>query len=506
MKAKRKRRFWLLGGGLGGAVLLGLVAYLTIPGRGSLPELPEPDYWPTDGWESVPPETQGFDSDKLAQGLHKLQEDGVAIDSLMIVRNGYLLLEANFTPYDGSFPHDMASVAKSVTTTLVSIAIEQGILDLDQPVVSFFPDRTIANMDERKMNLTIRDLVSMRNGMESGCFEGDEATLDAMRQSADWVQTALDRMMLHQPGTHFCYDSPGMHLLSAILQEATGMTELEYARQVLFEPLGIHEVIWETDPQGYTHGWGDLHLLPQDAAKLGLLWLHRGVWDGQQVVPAAWVSASIRAHSRLVGNEYGYGYGWWVSPVDFYALGRGGQFIRVLPSLNTVLVITGGEYDTGAVESFLIKTLIGARKSLPANPESQAALDAALAMLVQSPERESLASLPDTAWSVSGKEYACVENAAGVSRVRLELLDSNEASLTLTQYGVEAVWPVGLDGKYHLSSQGQGQRGYWENSQAFVLEIFDIGQLTRRLIYDNGSLEVEIPEAEMTLQCHVQNQ
>ncbi len=504
MKAKRKHRFWLLGGGLIVVVLLGLVAYLTIPGQGSLPELPEPDYWPTNGWRSVPPETQGFDSEKLAQGLRKLQEDGFAIDSLLIVRDGDLVLDANFTPYDGSFPHDMASVAKSVTTTLVGIAIEQGVLDLDQPVVSFFPDHTIANMDEYKENLTLRDLVSMRNGMESGCFEGDEATLDVMRQSADWVQAALDRKMVHQPGTHFCYDSPGMHLLSAILQEATGMTELEYARQVLFEPLGIHTVIWETDPQGYTHGWGDLHLLPQDAAKLGFLWLHKGLWDGQQIVPADWVSQSIQAHSRLVGNEYGYGYGWWVSPVDFYALGRGGQFIRVIPSRNTVLVITGGKYDTGAVESFLIKALLSARKTLPANPGGVAALDATLAMLAQAPERESLASLPDTAWSVSGKEYDCVENAAEVSRVRLEFNDADEASLSLTQYGVEAIWPVGLDGKYRLSPQGQGQRGTWESSQVFILEIFDIGQLTRRLIFDNGSLEVEIPEVEMTLQCRVQ--
>jgi CubicO group peptidase (beta-lactamase class C family) len=504
MKANRKRRFWLLGGVLILVATLGIVAYLTIPGRGRLPELPEPDYWPTDGWERVSPEARGFDSARLAQGLRNLQEKGIAIDSLLIVRDGYLVLEANFSPYDGSFPHDMASVAKSVTTTLIGIAIQQGILDLDQPVVSFFPDRSIANLDADKMNLTVRDLVSMRNGMESGCFEGDEATLEAMRLSVDWVQAALDRKMVYSPGTHFCYDSPGMHLLSAILQDAAGMTELDYARQFLFEPLGIHTVIWEADPQSYTHGWGDLHLLPQDAAKLGYLWLHKGIWAGQQIVPPSWVSESIRAHSRLVGNEYGYGYGWWVSPVDFYALGRGGQFIRVIPSLNTVLVITGGEYDIGQVESFLIKILLGARKSLPANPQGLAELDTALVMLVQAPARESLASLPDTALMVSEKEYQCAENAAGVSRVRLGFNDSDEASLSLTQDGVESVWPVGLDGKYRLSLQGQGQCGYWENSQVFVLEIFDIGQLTRRLIFDAGSLEVDIPEAELILQCHVQ--
>jgi CubicO group peptidase (beta-lactamase class C family) len=504
MKKNSKCRSWFLGVGLVSVVLLGFTAYLTIPGQGRLPELPEPDYWPTNGWERVSPETQGFDSEKLAQGLRKLQEDGVAIDSLLIVRNGYAILEANFEPYDGSFPHDMASITKSVTTTLVGIAIEQGIIDLDQSVVSFFPGRSIANLDARKIALTVRDLVSMRNGMESECFEGDEPTLNVMRQSSDWVQSALDRKMVHPPDTHFCYDSPGMHLLSAILQEVTGITALDYARQVLFEPLGIQTVIWETDPQGYTHGWGDLHLLPQDAAKLGYLWLHKGVWEGQQIVPASWVSESIRAHSRLVGNEYGYGYGWWVSPIDFYALGRGGQFIRVIPSLNIVLVITGGEYDAGQMQSFLVKILLGARKSLPANPQGLAELEATLVTLAQAPEPKSLASLPGIAWTISGKDYACAENVAGVSRLQLEFKDTVEASLSLTQYGLESVWPVGLDGGYRLSSQGQGQRGYWEDDAIFVLEIFDVGQLTRRFSFNEDTLRVEIPEAELTLQCREQ--
>src|SRR4030042_3022975 len=105
-----------------------------------------------------------------------------------------------------------------------------------------------------------------------------------MRSKPDWVQAALDRKMVHEPGTVVCYDSPGMHLLSAILQEATGMTALDFARQTLFEPLGIREVIWDDDPQGYTNGWGDLRLKPRDAAKIGYLWLNNGAWGGKQMV------------------------------------------------------------------------------------------------------------------------------------------------------------------------------------------------------------------------------
>ena len=330
------KKLWIAA--LSGAVLtiaalvifkLGSLAWIFTAGLREPVQVPEPDYWPTDGWRTTSPEEQGFDSAKLAEGLQALQDNQVDIDSLLIVRNGYIVLDAYFDPYDGTFPHDLASVTKSVMTTLIAIAAEQGKLDLDQPVVSFFPDRTIANLDERKARLTVRHLVSMRNGMESGCHDGDKPTIEAMRANPDWVQAALDRPMVAEPGTEFCYDSPGMHLLSAILQESTGMTSLDFARQYLFEPLGIQDVIWETDPQGYTRGWGDLHLLPEDLAKIGFLWLHRGNWDGKQVVSEAWVLDSVKTHSKFIEPDFGYGYGWWVAMADYQATGRGGQRARV---------------------------------------------------------------------------------------------------------------------------------------------------------------------------------
>ena len=107
----------------------------------------------------------------------------LSIDSLLIIRNGSVLLDAYFYPYDGTFPHDLASVTKSVMTTLIGIAADQGKLQLDQPMVSFFPDRTIANLDARKEHITVRHLAGMVNGFESGCMAGDEPTLDAMRSS-----------------------------------------------------------------------------------------------------------------------------------------------------------------------------------------------------------------------------------------------------------------------------------------------------------------------------------
>ncbi len=241
-----------------------------------------------------------------------------------------------------------------------------------------FPAALIANLDERKQRMTVRHLMGMVNGMELGCMDGDEQTLALMRAQPDWVQAALDRPMVAEPGTRNCYDSPGMHLLSAILQETTGMTALEFARQNLFEPLGIHEVIWEVDPQGYTRGWGDLHLLPEDAAKIGFLWLHRGQWDGRQIVPEAWVLDLVRPHSKFVQGDFGYGYGWWVSWGDYLASGRGGQKVRVIASRNTILVVTGNYYEYSEVEKWLLPMLISLDGARPANPEGEAALAAAL--------------------------------------------------------------------------------------------------------------------------------
>ncbi len=502
MKKVRISRLGLWSSSILILVLAGSLAYVFLPGQGNIPELPAPDYWPTDGWRVAPPESQGFDSAALANGLQAFGQD-FGIDSLLVVRNGYVVLDAYFYPYDGSFPHDVASVAKSFTTALVGIAVGQGKLQLDQPVISFFPERSIANLDDRKKSMTVRDLVSMQNGMESGCISRDEATLDIMRSSPDWVQAALDRPVVHQPGTHFCYDSPGMHLLSAILQQATGMTELEYARQVLFEPLGIHDVIWEADPQGYTHGWGDLHIKPEDAAKLGLLWLQRGMWDGQQIIPTDWTSQAVRAHSRLVGTEYGYGYGWWVSPVDFYALGREGQYIRVIPSLNTVVVLTGGGYDDSQVTSFLIKILIQANRVRPSNPAAAAELDRVLAELKKGSIPKYSSSLPGTAMAISGKDYACETNPAGITRLRLDFDSSQVAELSLKQNSQEVAWQVGLDGKFRLSSDGQAQRGYWEDEQTFVLEQFDIGDLLLRLHFNGDKLEIDITEAGITLKCEM---
>jgi hypothetical protein len=282
------------------------------------------------------------------------------------------------------------------------------------------------------------------------------------------------------------------------------MTALEYAHQYLFGPLGIHDVIWLADPQGYTYGWGDIHLKPEDAAKLGYLWLHNGVWDGEQIVSSTWVSDSVQAYSRMVGNEYGYGYGWWVTAVDFYAMGRGGQYIHVIPSRNTIVVITAGEDVINQVLPFLLKVLLSSGEELPANPSGQAELAAALVEVSQGSNLHPSASLPEKATEISGETFICDSNPVGVTSLRLDFNGPTEAGLSLQMNGQDIFWPVGLDGKYRMATDGQATSGFWEDKETFVLNIFDIGQLTRKLIFTESNLEISIPEVQINIACRLQ--
>ncbi len=441
------------------------------------------EYWPTEGWRSVTPESKGFDSAKLAEGLLAIR-DNLPVNSVLIIRDGYVIVDANFYPYDGAL-HDLASVTKSVMTTLVGIAADQGKLKLDQPMLSFFPDAALTDRSADREKITIRHLTNMASGLESTGIAGGEATLQQMLASDDWVHFALDRKVVSEPGTQFVYDSPGMHLLSAIVQKATGMTALDYARNTLFEPLGIHEVNWPSDPQGVTHGWGDLMLSPRDAAKIGYLFLNKGRWDGKQIVSSQWVEQATQRHIVAPDGE-GYGYGWWTAPEnngEYYAMGRGGQYIRVIPALNAVVVVTsqGAEWDQ--VVPYLEQALVDTEKPLPANPAGEDKLKAALAAIQQSPPAQAVSSLPDVAKTVSGVTYELANNSYHVKSIRLDFKDPAEAVMTLTFDDGRDPWtvPVGLDGVYRFyqgeNGRPAGCRGRWEDADTLSIDLNTIGNL-----------------------------
>ena len=216
-----------------------------------------------------------------------------------------------------------------------------------------------------------------------------------MEASPDWVQFLLDQPVVAPPGKQFSYCTSAVQLVSAIIQKATGMSAREFANQNLFAPLGIEPVsedLWPSDPQGVTIGGYELALTPRDMAKFGYLFLNKGQWDGQAVVPAEWVAASTTGHSNLEDVK-GYGYLWWIDPQGkwYAALGLRGQHIFVYPAVNLVVTFTsalpiGNNADLNPLMELLDNYILPAVKSnkpLPDNPDSQARLEAAAQALAQ---------------------------------------------------------------------------------------------------------------------------
>lgn len=486
------------------------------PGAPAAPAAPAAAYWPTTAWRTVPPEEQGIDSSKLADALLTMREEGVNIHSLMIVRNGSVFLDAYFYPYDGKTVHDLASVSKSIMTTLIGIAAEQGKLSLDDPMLSFFPDYTPANVDAAKEAITVRHLASMASGIDCTA-EQDELTLQQMKQAPDWVQFVLDRPVRWEPGSHFVYCSPAIHLLSPILEQATGMKALDFAQQYLFGPLGIQDVLWLTDPQGHNRGSEGVYLHPHDMAKLGYLWLNGGVWEGKQIVPAQWVHDAVQ-EIMPTGGETDYGYGWWVETESdgYSANGRGGQHIAMSPAPGFIVVTTGGGFKLSDIDPLLLPAIGDLEHPLPPNPDGVARLAEAVAAVAQPPQPQAVAPLPALAQEISGKTYVFPPNVREIESMRLDFDEADTATLTIGLTGRDLqTWPVGLDGMYRLSPGEQGlplgTRGHWEDDETFLFEYNNIGNndyVFLRMKYAGDSVTIDSQETahevSVGLEGHVQ--
>jgi CubicO group peptidase (beta-lactamase class C family) len=346
------------------------------------------DYWPTKGWRTASPESQGMDSDLLAKMLDSIWKKSIDIHSVLVIRNGYMVLDAYSYPYDSEIPHHIDACTQSISSALVGIGIDKGyIKDKSQPVLDFFPTRVAKNLDANKKTMTLENLLTMTTGLEcrdpflylqSGMM--DMVIPAEWRMSRDWVQFIIDLPMAESPGTRFQYCNGAPFLLSAILQEQTGMNALSFAEKHLFEPLGISEVGWPSNPQGITLGYGHLFMRPQDMAKIGYLYLNNGSWDGKQIISSQWISASTRKYIDTTLLP-GYGYHWWIaSPNVYTAAGNKGQFIMVAPEKNIVAIFTGrlSPEDFTIPIDLLSSYIISAVKSptpLPENTIGKKALE-----------------------------------------------------------------------------------------------------------------------------------
>lgn len=453
-------------------------------------EAKTPAHWPTRAWRTSTPEEQGLDSVRLAAAFDFLKEKDPNIHSLLIIRNGFIVADAAFYPFQDNGLHDLASVTKSMTSTFVGIAIRKGLIKgLDQPMLDFFADRKIANLDDRKKAITLRDLLTMRSGLQC-IVQPTEVTLFQMMNSPDWVQFMLDLPMTDRPGTKFIYNSGAVHLLSAILRKATGVTALDFARKELFGPLGITGVIWPMDPQGVSNdGWGDMRLRPRDMAKIGLLYLNNGVWDGKQILTPHWVETVT--HKRPEVPETDYGYLWWIyKDAGYYARGRGGQHIIVLPAQNMVIVTTGGGFTNGGplLETYILPAVHQGQGPLPPNPQGDALLVSKIGDAGRKPKAtvNAPAEWPATADRVAGRTFVLEPNPWRISAMTLKFHGHKEGTLTVAtsaDTGQNPVYPIGFEGEYIIGPGRYGLpaagKGRWESQDRLVIEIDEIGTINK---------------------------
>lgn len=321
--------------------------------------------FPSSEWAASTPEDQMMNSTRLSEIDQYLNDS--QIDSILIVRNGYLVYEEYPSGvYSQTQLHFLASCTKSVISALIGIAIEHGfIAGVDTAVLSFFPDVTIQNVDSRKEALTIEHLLTMTSGFdwdEWTYFYGDpNNTLTQMYESGNPVQFVLDRPMRTNPGEEWVYCSGASHLLSAIITKATGMSAYEFAMEYLFGPIGIDDAYWLIDAQGINLGGGGLSLAPRAMARLGHLYLNYGHWGHEQIVPEEWVRRSGEPLVDL-GNYDGYGYQWWSAPAlgAVYASGLYGQRICFFQAYNLVVVFTANIEDQSFEIDILTNCIIPA--------------------------------------------------------------------------------------------------------------------------------------------------
>lgn len=370
------------------------------------------------------PEAQGIPSAAILAFLDDAGQNLRDLHSFMLLRHGHVVAEGWWAPYAPEHPHMLYSLSKSFASTAVGLAVAEGRLTVDDRVLQFFPDDAPAEVSDNLAAMRVRHLLSMSTGHAVD-------TTGAMRENpdGDWVGAFLAQPVTHAPGSWFVYNSGATYMLSAILHKLTGETLLDYLQPRLFAPLGIIDPTWESCPRGINVGGWGLSVKTEEIARFGQLYLQQGNWQGQPLVPAAWIAEAAscqvdnnNGHNQNVDWQQGYGYQFWRCQHGAYrGDGAFGQFCVVLPEQDAVIAITAGVGDMQAVLDRVWRHLLPAMTAtpLPANPVGQKQLCAKLAGLALQPQAGE-ASSPMAA-TISGRSYTFAPNEQQIDAIEFDL-------------------------------------------------------------------------------------
>ena len=352
--------------------LIGLISLLALPAfTQSLPR--------------STPEAEGISSAAIQQYIEKIDPKKHELHSYMLIRHGKVISEAWWKPYAADKVHSMYSVSKSWTSTAIGFAVAEKRLTVQDKVLSFFPEYADLKDKPFIQDLRVQDLLTMSVGHEK------EPLRSVIVMQPDWIRGFLNHPIVAKPGTKFLYNTLATYILSAIIQKVTGETTLAYLKPRLLEPLHITGIDWESDQKGINVGGWGIRVKTEDMAKLGLLYLNKGKFEGKQILPAAWVEEATSKHidqepgataEKRATGQYadwiqGYGYQFWRSRNNsFRGDGAFGQYILMMPEQDAVLIITSESHDLPDDLNQVWNNLLPAfqPKALPKNPRALAAL------------------------------------------------------------------------------------------------------------------------------------
>jgi len=393
------------------------------------------------------PEEQGISSAALL-GFVKAAEEGIdAPHSFMLVRHGHVVAEGWWAPYAADKPHSLFSLSKSFTSTAVGLAVSDGKLGLDDPVLKFFPDQAPAEPSKNLRSMRVRDLLRMCTGQRD-----EDLRAFPFQSKLDLARVFLELPVPDKPGSHFVYNTAATYMLSAIVQKVTGETVLDFLRPRLFEPLGVSNPTWQASAQGISFGGFGLSVRTEDIARFGQLYLQKGQWRGRQLIPAGWVEAATSlqtSNGSDPGSDWdqGYGYQFWRCRHGFYrGDGAYGQFCVVMPEFDAVIAITSATKSLQAVLNVVWDRIVPAfgEAALPADPASDRLLSERLAGLSLPTQAGQPAS--PTAARIAGRRFVFPANPLGIESIRFEPAAD----------GADVAIAVGISGKDQRIVCGRG--------------------------------------------------
>jgi hypothetical protein len=345
------------------------------------------------------------------------------------------------------------SLSKSFTATAVALAMSEGYFSIDDPVVSFFPDETPADVSDFLAAMRVQHLLSMSTG-----HADDTWAYMADRPDGNWIKGFMEVPIRHAPGTQFLYNTGATYMLSAIVQRTTGMKLIDYLEPRLFSPLGIENAAWQESPQGIAAGGIGLNIKTEAIARFGQFYLQKGLWQDKQLLSEAWVTEAT-AIQMSNGDDtesdwaQGYGYQFWRCRHGAYR-GDGvfGQYCIVMPEQDAVLAITGGMdvFDMQQPLNLVWNLLLPAMRDEPLAEDAafQQRLSEKLSNLAHLPVQGQAASLMSS--QVSGQTYTVDVNEMGIETITLTFTESSCMVSVKTAAGEEAI-PCG----YGTWQQGQ---------------------------------------------------